>query len=86
MSELKKCPFCNGNARVSTRQMQFKAQNYAGVKKILFGAQVICDRCHARGPLPSMIIFVGAEGEDIGMAKLKQKAADAWNERCDNNV
>ena len=86
MSELKKCPFCNGNARVSTRQMQFMAQNYAGVKKILFGAQVICDRCHARGPLPSMIIFVGGAEEKERMAELKQKAADGWNKRGGANV
>ena len=47
--ELKPCPFCCGNAKVSFKNYSFKGQNDFGDKKIKYRVQVICNRCKSRG-------------------------------------
>lgn len=48
---MKTCPFCGGNARVSHREIKYYGMNYSGEKKKKIAAQVICNRCGARGPV-----------------------------------
>ena len=58
MKELKKCPFCGGNARVSVRQRLFIGWvGEFGNKKIDYAAQVICNKCHARGGVVTEILI-----------------------------
>lgn len=49
MTELKKCPFCGGNGRLSFKDYRFGGQNFRGEKKISYRIQVICSKCHSRG-------------------------------------
>lgn len=49
MDELKPCPFCGGNAKVSFKNHSFKGQNDFGDKKLKYRVQVICNRCKSRG-------------------------------------
>lgn len=48
---MKPCPFCFGNGRVSSRQLRFIGQHDIGPKVVKMASQVICNRCHARGPV-----------------------------------
>ena len=84
MSELKRCPFCGGKAKASMRQIRFIGQNYLGDKKIYMGAQVICNRCKARGPLYSKAVVnpysVSFEKIHI-LDTMKKEAEEAWNRR-----
>lgn len=81
MLELKPCPFCGGNAKVSVRQMEYYGQNCLGSKKIKFGAQAICQSCYARGPLMHMTSTTPLA--DTTIAWLNTYAAKAWNWRTD---
>ena len=49
MAELKPCPFCGGNARLSFADVKFGGMNYRGDKKLKYRFQVICNKCHSRG-------------------------------------
>ena len=79
MTELEPCPFCGGKAKVSVRQMAFYGQNCFGSKKIKFGAQAICNRCYARGPLMRMTSTTADTA--IAIAFLTESATEAWNWR-----
>lgn len=46
---LRKCPFCNGNAKVSFKNYAFYGRNGLGDKKAKYRVQVICNRCRSRG-------------------------------------
>lgn len=82
MSELKPCPFCGGRARLSMRQMGFIGQNYLGDKKIYMGAQVICNRCKARGPLyGGVVVNPYGEKKDASFEWMTREAEEAWNRR-----
>ena len=80
--KLKPCPFCNGKARVSFRDMKFYGQNYNGEKKIKLGAQVICQKCHARGTLYSRVAIIPNE-EKEAKGWLAESAINAWNRRVE---
>lgn len=86
MEDLKPCPFCRGNGKLSYRQMRFIGQNYRGDKKIKIGAQVICNRCKARGALYSGVVldpYVRAEKEkDAAFIWITKEAIEAWNRRA----
>lgn len=46
---LLRCPFCNGNAKVSFKDHRFVGQNLRGDKKLVYRVQVICNKCRSRG-------------------------------------
>lgn len=48
-TELKPCPFCGGEAKLSFKDCEFGGQNFNGDKKIKYRFQVICNKCHSRG-------------------------------------
>lgn len=79
MDRLKICPFCGGNGHVSTRDMRFYGQNVFGNRKIKYGAQVICNRCHARGGIATAIIITDRADTRTEMDKLRERAIKAWN-------
>ena len=86
MNNLKPCPFCGGGARLSQRQMRFFGQNYIGQKKIKYGEQVICGRCHARGTLFSRIVIFPSKDHQAAFRWLEESAAEAWNRRASDAV
>lgn len=85
MTELKPCPFCSGKAKIVKREMQYFGQNYIGQKKIKYGKQVICNKCHARGPLYSRIVIFPSEEHMTAFSWLEEMAVEAWNRRVDND-
>ena len=54
---MKSCPFCGGNAKVSHREIRYYGINYLGKKKKKIAAQVICNKCKARGPVVTETII-----------------------------
>lgn len=81
VSDLKPCPFCGGNSKVSIRDMIFYGQDIIGNKKIKYGAQVICNRCHARGGIATAIIITDRADTRVEMDKLRERAIELWNRR-----
>ena len=84
MDRLKSCPFCNGKARVSVRQKLFigwvgEFEN----KKIDYAAQVICNKCYARGGVVTEILITDGTLR-YKLELLKDKAIEAWNRRTDD--
>lgn len=47
--ELKPCPFCGGNGKVSFKDYKFYGRNGMGDKKQKYRVQVICNKCRSRG-------------------------------------
>lgn len=82
---LKPCQFCGGKAKNVRRQMRFLGQNYIGQKKIRYGQQVMCRRCHARGPLFSRVVIFPSAEHKAEFDWLEEQAAEAWNRRADND-
>ena len=96
MIKLKPCPFCRGNARVSSRDVKFGGQNYNGDRKIKYRIQVICNKCHARGkpittecminPNPGAFKYGNvtpyAKQQYDLFAPYIEKAVAAWNTRA----
>ena len=81
--KLKPCPFCGSDKiKLSRRQIYYFGQNYRGQRKIKYGEQVICNRCHARGSLYTRTIIFPSENHQEGFAWLEAHAADAWNRRA----
>lgn len=87
MDKLKPCPFCNGNAKLQVRQIKFLGQNCFGDKKIRMGAQVICNRCKARGTLYAGNIVNPYDrfSENKAYDWMKESAQKAWNRRIISN-
>ena len=80
MAGLKKCPFCKGKATLHTRQIRFIGQNYFGSKKIRMGAQVICNKCKARGPLyTGPVIDPYNRDKPAALKWMIEQAEAAWN-------
>ena len=79
---MKKCPFCGGKSRVSIHEMKYYGQNCFGWKKIKYGAQAICDKCHARGGVVTEIIVnKGLPKRLLNFIDLEERAENAWNKR-----
>ena len=80
---LKPCPFCGGKAKLSSRQVRFFGRNYLNPAqaKITFGQQVICNKCHARGPYFTKCLITNSPEGKAGFRWLEKSAADAWNKR-----
>lgn len=51
MDELKPCPFCNGNAKLSAKDHLFGGYNGAGDSRREYIIRIICNKCKARGPV-----------------------------------
>ena len=83
MAELKPCPFCGGKAKYSERQMRWYGTNWLGERKIKFGGQVICQRCHARGSLFSRTAITPRE-YGATTSWLYDRATEAWNRRAEH--
>ena len=49
VEELKSCPFCGGNGKVSFRDYRFIGKNEFGDKKLVYRVQIICNKCRSRG-------------------------------------
>lgn len=49
MDELKPCPFCGGEGKVSFKDYRFIGYNGLGDKKVSYRVQVICKKCRSRG-------------------------------------
>lgn len=88
MDELQPCPFCGGNAKLHIRQIRFVGQNDFGDKKIRCGAQVICNRCKARGPLYTGVVKNPSVRADKNGSEvyvwITREAAEAWNRRTNH--
>ena len=78
--EIKRCPFCNGNARASVRQQRFLGWNGLGTRKIEYAAQVICNKCHARGGVATGVFVTGCK-LNCSLELLKNIAVNMWNMR-----
>lgn len=74
-------PFCEGKAKIVRRQMRFLGQNYVGQKKIKYGIQAMCQRCHARGSLYSRVVIYPSLEYQAAFDWLEEKATEAWNRR-----
>lgn len=57
MAELKPCPFCGGEAKLSFKNVKYGGTNYRGDRKLKYRFQVICNKCHSRGK-PSTTDFL----------------------------
>ena len=49
MNELKPCPFCGGNGKVSFKDYRYIGHNGVGDKKLIYRVQIICNKCRGRG-------------------------------------
>lgn len=74
-----KCNFCCGNAKLSTRQKLYLGITEFGEKKIEYATQVICNKCHARGPLVTYINYTGINYNKEAKIEAEMKAIDLWN-------
>ena len=78
--ELKNCPFCGGNARMTKRKLRLFGKNCFGAKKFRIGVQYICNTCKARGPLVTETIITDTY-ESEGIKVLEIRAKTLWNDR-----
>ena len=82
---LEPCPFCKGQAKISLREMRFLGQNGYGDKKIRCAAQLICNRCRARGPVYTANLINPYDRKCQQSEAFKwmlKEAAFAWNKRA----
>jgi hypothetical protein len=81
--QLRTCPFCGGNAKVSHREVRYYGINYLGEKKKKIAVQVICNRCKARGPVVTeTVIDPDFTGKNV-KENMVDTAVNAWNIRID---
>lgn len=83
-SKLKPCPFCGGNASISGRELKYLGVNAMGIKKIKVSSYVTCNRCHARGPCVTSIVYKGMFGGYDEQKEKENVAVEAWNRRTGN--
>lgn len=86
MTDIKPCPFCGNRAKVSTREMKFLGINAFGEKLLRMAVQVICNRCHARGPVVTGVVIDPYTTGQAYMKEMAEKAVDKWNIDRDTNV
>lgn len=98
MAELKPCPFCGGNGKVSYKGYRIGSWNGRSECRRKYRIQVICNKCRARGkPIitdwivnytPYMTVFWDAHSRHKeateAFAPYVAQAIEAWNRRADN--
>lgn len=80
------CPFCGGMARVSLRDVRFIGQNDYGDKKIKCAAQVICNKCRARGPVftaPLINPYDHQCQKSAAFVWMVNEAKNGWNRKLE---
>lgn len=79
--ELGLCPFCGGKARISCRESKFYGHYDNGDKIIDETYQVICNKCHARGPIyvARKVNKYTSVFRDADKMAAKEMAMHAWN-------
>lgn len=81
---IKKCPFCGGKARITSRQVKFIGENEFGEKKIIKSVYVVCNKCYSRGK-PVKFEFETANhiySRKVQIpADIENKAIQFWNIR-----
>lgn len=77
---MKTCPFCGGNGRVSSRQLRFIGQHdIIGTRVVKMASQVICNRCHARGPVVTETITDPYYSGNKYLKENEETAIAFWN-------
>lgn len=96
MAELKPCPFCGGNGRLSAKDHLFGGYNGIGQSRREYLIRVICNRCKARGkPIATGwvnstninsrgINFYASHEDKAAIEAAREKAIEAWNRRAGN--
>ena len=92
MIELKPCPFCGGDAKLSFADVEFGGMNYSGDKKVKYRFQVICNRCHSRGkpvktewlinPNPWGSLWSGRNYEKTNIVEQRTEQCRQWAEEA----
>lgn len=100
MSDLKPCPFCGGEGKLSAKDHLFGGYNGMGQSRREYLIRVICNKCKSRGkPIATGwvnttnlnyklnskgICFYGTHEDKANVEKAIEKAIEAWNRRVDN--
>lgn len=96
MSELKHCPFCGGNGKVSYKDYRFGWWNGKSIAVRKYRVQVICNKCRARGkpiitdwiegfsPYQTVFWYKSSRNEAATEAfrPYIEMAIEAWNRRA----
>lgn len=100
MSDLKPCPFCGGEGKLSAKDHLFGGYNGMGQSRREYLIRVICNKCKSRGKpistgwvnttylnnkLNTRKLWFNETYEDtVAIEKAIEKAIEAWNRRGDN--
>lgn len=76
---MKTCPFCGGNGRVSSRQLRFIGHQDIGTRTVKMASQVICNRCHARGPVVTETITDPYYSGNKYLKEMEETAVALWD-------
>lgn len=96
MRELKPCPFCGGNGKVSYKDYRFGGWNGKSDIRRKYRVQVICNKCRARGkpiitdwivnftPYQTTYWYERSRNEEATKAFMPyiELAVAAWNRRA----
>jgi len=82
-NELKPCPFCGGNAKISWKDIAFAGQNDFGFKRRKFRCRVTCNKCHAHGSPVTTDWIDGMRPiyDKPPFTEYAKGAIELWNER-----
>lgn len=100
MAELKPCPFCGGNGKLSAKDHLFGGYNGIGSSRREYHIRVICNKCKSRGkPIPTGWVnitglnrklnskgvwFYKSHEEKEAIENAIEKAIEAWNRRAED--
>ena len=93
--DIKPCPFCGGNGKVSFKDYLYVGHNGFGAVKKHYRVQVICNKCRSRGrpvitdalikPNPYLSKWGNCSKDNPEQTKMfepfVEKAIAAWNTR-----
>ena len=83
--EMKDCPFCGGNGKLSIRQGKYYGQNCFGDKKMKMVLQYICTSCFARSkPITTDYLINPTQNDYENIPEeYYQMALKAWETRAE---
>lgn len=87
--ELKPCPFCGGEAKISKADCEYGGQNGLAEKRVKYRICVICNKCYSRGePVKSQWVVKDSgnsikETDKILLTLATDRAVRRWNNRAD---